>query len=56
MSKSNTLQYIIFRFPFHMNRTFMSLITHNFLNEFVHQNDFKIKISVKGTGKENDTS
>lgn len=56
MSKSNTLQYIIFRFPFHMNRKFMSLITHNFLNEFVHQNDFKIKISVKGTGKENDTS
>lgn len=31
MSKSNTLRYIIFMFPFHMNRKFKSLITHNFL-------------------------
>lgn len=31
MSKSNTLRYIIFMFPFRMNRKFESLITHNFL-------------------------
>lgn len=31
MSKSNTLRYIIFMFPFHMYRKFKSLITHNFL-------------------------
>lgn len=31
MSKSNALRYIIFMFPFHMNRKFKSLITHNFL-------------------------